>query len=799
MKRGGSGNLFLVSSKRNLLVFAFFLMIFLLVFASASPILDQLHLNLQTTDSSGNVAAGTYNFVFNISTSSNCLPSNVVYSKSATLTTDSRGIISYYLNNTGLNYSQQYYLCYYRNGALIQTSSISRTPYSFNAQNVSLSGVNVNTNLNLSGYNSTANYYFGSGKYLTDLNASAINSSQINYWLKNGNDLYYNNGNVGIGITTPDTPLEISTTHPNNLLKLKDATNGNYFVYRLSSDGRLILDTFDNSTSTHTYPISINPNSIGSNLLYLVNNSVGIGTTSPTDSLQVEKSTSGVATIGTIFSGGQFTEIRAGNTGSSFGFSNTGNFNIGTITSLNQNSLTNSIMTFTPSGNVGIGSASPSYKLDVNGNINVANTSAYLYDGQQALKLAKGTDSNYADTFVGANSGQSTATRQTAVGYNAGNLNTGDRQVAIGYNTGYSNTGGHQTAVGYQAGFNNIGIDQSVFGYAAGYDNTGNYTTGVGQYAIRGNTGNDVVALGYEAGYNNNVSNQFIVKQADVNSVPLIQGDFATGNVGVGTTTPGYKLDVNGAINAQNILVNGSAIAAGANLSGSGTTNYLAKFTGSSVLGNSGIYENGSNIGIGTTNPSYPLDVNGNLGIQDTIYDSNNGYTSLALKNGIYLNAKTGNPIAFEIGGNEYMRVASNGNVGIGTTSPDKLLSVNGSGGNAAIKIESSTNAGGQVIFKNTLSQYDVGISGATTGDFLIYDGNASQYIQRYTGSNGYQAFYTAGQDRLHISNSGNVGVGTTSPNAKLDVNGTVHSNNINVTSSGVNVFTQNGALVISG
>ena len=124
-------------------IFALFFVVFLGgVFVSASPILDQLHLNIQTTDGSGNVVTGTYNFAFNITTDSGC--TNVVYSNLTTLTTDSRGIISYYLTNTNLNYSNQYYLCYYRNGVLIDASKIARTPYSFTAQNTTLSGMREN-------------------------------------------------------------------------------------------------------------------------------------------------------------------------------------------------------------------------------------------------------------------------------------------------------------------------------------------------------------------------------------------------------------------------------------------------------------------------------------------------------------------------------------------------------------------------------------------------------------------------------------------------------------------------------
>ena len=74
------------------------------------------------------------------------------------------------------------------------------------------------------------------------------------------------------------------------------------------------------------------------------------------------------------------------------------------------------------------------------------------------------------------------------------------------------------------------------------------------------NTGNNTVAIGYQAGKDNTANNQFIVQQANINAVPLIQGDFSTGYVGIGTTTPQNTLNVVGDGNFTGNLTIGSKL-----------------------------------------------------------------------------------------------------------------------------------------------------------------------------------------------------------------------------------------------
>lgn len=100
-----------------------------------------------------------------------------------------------------------------------------------------------------------------------------------------------------------------------------------------------------------------------------------------------------------------------------------------------------------------------------------------------------------------------------------------------------------------------------------------------------------------------------------------------SGNVGIGTLSPTQRLEVNGSVNVTgNVTIAGTgnglafpdgtrqttAAAGGGTIGGSGTTNYVPKFTAGTTLGNSLIYQHpAGTVGIGTTTPSRTLDIPG--------------------------------------------------------------------------------------------------------------------------------------------------------------------------------------------
>ncbi|MEX0932973.1 MAG: hypothetical protein WDZ77_02650 [Candidatus Pacearchaeota archaeon] len=192
-------------SRKNLtanLFLGFFFTIFFSSVVLAVAITDDLHLNIQTTDSGGGIVTGSFDFAFNISTAESCSVANVIYSNTTSLTTDTRGVISYYLPNVTLDYDEQYWLCYYRDGILQDASKISRTPYAFTAQNITLSGVDVDTNFDATGFNVTADSGFfiflgNLANRVTNIFSSGLNvvgDANIN------GTLYVNGQNVSTGI-----------------------------------------------------------------------------------------------------------------------------------------------------------------------------------------------------------------------------------------------------------------------------------------------------------------------------------------------------------------------------------------------------------------------------------------------------------------------------------------------------------------------------------------------------------------------------------------------------------------------
>ncbi len=178
------------------------------------------------------------------------------------------------------------------------------------------------------------------------------------------------------------------------------------------------------------------------------------------------------------------------------------------------------------------------------------------------------------------------------------------------------------------------------------------------------------------------------------------------------------------------------------------TANYLSKFTGSGyAIGNSIVWDNGTNVGIGTTAPDNAtnystLSINGVNGGQFTFQTSGTkkGYI-YNTSSSLIIGADTANNLIFDAGALERMRITSGGNVGIGTTSPSTICHLY----KASFPI---------LTIQSSSYQSSLGID-TTSGNLVLNN-----------ESNAPLSFNTNATERMRITSGGNVGIGTTSPNS---------------------------------
>lgn len=213
-------------------------------------------------------------------------------------------------------------------------------------------------------------------------------------------------------------------------------------------------------------------------------------------------------------------------------------------------------------------------------------------------------------------------------------------------------------------------------------------------------------------------------------------------------------------------------------VTGTGTTNYVTKWTSSSAVGNSIIFDNGTHVGIGTTTPNFTssygrslsilagtgyagieifgasatgggqLDFGGNTtrfaSISGEYESSNNGYLNIrTLRAGSMTNA---------------VRISANGNVGIGTTSPAVALEVNG-----RIRISSSFSSSGTTMM-------DIYNASSTGYGMYIGAGAGTNYA--------FKVADYANNERFTVLGNGNVGIGTSSPVGEGSDDIVTHINN---------------------
>ena len=181
-------------------------------------------------------------------------------------------------------------------------------------------------------------------------------------------------------------------------------------------------------------------------------------------------------------------------------------------------------------------------------------------------------------------------------------------------------------------------------------------------------------------------------------------------------------------------------VATGQTVTGSGTPGTVPVFTGSSTIGNSPITISGSNVGIGTSSPATNLDV---VGGNVNLYAGHNTGTAT-------IGSSNSTAPLYEFAGAQ--------------TQPD------------------GTHAGGFGI-----------ISGSNIVSPVIWMYNYGGYNAFQVRTVGYNSTPASGNVLFDVDASGNVGIGTTAPNATLEVNGTAQVDGaLNVGNAGI-VFPNGG------
>ena len=416
-------------------------------------------------------------------------------------------------------------------------------------------------------------------------------------------------------------------------------------------------------------------------------------------------------------------------------------------------------------GTVGIGTVSADYKLDIGGTVASTDNTARLMqnNGGTAIRIGSGG---------------------------------GSSDVVLLRIDGNSATGGHDGAT-----------DSSNYGFSFKYFGTG--------------------------GGNNNrfgILSDNQVAATQVEAITILQDGF----IGIGNTAPGYKLDVTGSVQSyisatRYIRLQGAS--ADFEVVSDNNTKPVSRITGTGTADLFQIFDNttevftvldGGNVGIGTASPVATLVIQPSLtsfnlagladgqiavgnntggGIAPTIGSKTTGLNQPPLQfitgqpntstvPGMIFSVREDNNSDFSTTVNKpafdflryttsLMRIDRDGNVGIGTTSPSYRLTAYGSSTNSEI-VASFGSANDQNEYTAIGLSGFIASNGATKAGLALkrtgtYGTGELHFLNNNTLDN---SDMTLSDSKMMINSSGNVGIGTTSPDFKLDVNGIIRSEN---------------------
>ena len=580
-----------------------FIIIASISFISAS-VPQSISVHGKLTDSSGNALSGNYNISFSLyNISSGGTP---LYQFNQTVDINPDGSYDTILENVNLTFDQPYFLGINvnNNGEMTPRLNLTSSPYSLYAQNVSLSGVNVDTNLNLSNYD-----IYSKGYNITDVAAAVENGTYALNSTLYSNFVQYSGASQNVSIGNYNLTANYGSFSYLGLLTNPVLTIfvNNIYAENITSTGT------DNFNITNTYFNITN----STNSLFYVNattGDVGIGTTSPNQLLSVVgnagPTTGNNIEIQNLNSSGYASyTFGADNPNYAqiiFGGSNFAGLGGPNSLDIYQNS-TAPIAFFTnggtarmfingSTGDVGIGTTTPAVALDVHGP-----------SGADAFHISN----NAGGAYLYAES-----TAGTSASLGAWGPSTGDTLLLnpAGGNISLLPTGGGNVGIGTTTPSNLLSIAGSTVNNGLNISNSG------GNYLSLFDDGNAHIE---------GTPNSMLWIDGDSNAVTSIGGGGGNtylnqngGNVGIGTTSPSSIL--------QTLQTSGTGYVTFQNTGGtmaeyllSSSNSYIGYNSSNGfIIGNTTgiggaivpqIYINGStgDVGIGTTTPADPLDING--------------------------------------------------------------------------------------------------------------------------------------------------------------------------------------------